>query len=384
MERIYLDHAATTAVHPEAADVVYHYMTEKYGNASSLHLFGEEAKDSMEEARAKIASSIGCASHEIIFTSGGTEADNAGLIGYAFKNASKGNHILVSSIEHEGVLAPTRYLKEHGFEVDYLEPDSNGVIPVSELRKKLRSDTILVSVMWVNNETGVIQPISAFSRELKPRKICFHTDAVQAIGKIPVDLSLVDLLSASAHKFYGPKGVGFLYCRHGISLQPILHGGGHEKNLRSGTENVAGIMGMAKALEICQVNQSRWNRKYEVWKRMLLACVQSLQGKVNGSTEMGILNLLNVSFPGISGEALAASLSFEGIAISTASACTSHHHSPESKVSHVLKAMGFPKERLIGSIRISAGYDNTDEEIQVFCNRLETMISKIRSIGGIS
>jgi cysteine desulfurase len=383
MERIYLDHAATTAVHPEAAEVVRLYMTEKYGNASSLHLFGEEAKDSMEEGRAKISSILGCASDEIIFTSGGTEADNAALIGYALKNASKGNHILVSSIEHEGVLSPARYLNEQGFEVELLESDSNGVIPFSELCKKLRSDTILVSVMWVNNETGVIQPIQAFSQELKARNIIFHTDAVQAIGKIPVDLSLVDLLSASAHKFYGPKGVGFLFCRQGVQLHPIIHGGGHEKNLRSGTENVSGIMGMAKALEICQNNRVRWNQKYVIWKRKILEIIHSLQGHVNGSVEMGIPNLLNVSFPGISGEALAASLSFEGIAVSTSSACASHHHSPESKISHVLKAMGYHKERLLGSIRVSTGFDNTDDEIQVFCNLLGEIIPKIRSIGGI-
>lgn len=381
MERIYLDHAATTPVHPDVADVVYSLMTKQFGNASSLHLFGDEAKEVMEASREKIASILGCASHEIIFTSGGTESDNTAIIGYALAHASKGRHILVSSIEHEGVLSPARYLANEGFEIEYLEPDRSGVVPLAELQKKLRKDTILVSVMWANNETGIIQPIELFSQELRKRGIGFHTDAVQAVGKLEIDPTLVDLLSASAHKFYGPKGIGFLYAKEGVAFRPLIRGGGHEHNMRSGTENVPGIAGMAKALEICQLHRTAWNERFRNWKAQIMETVYELQGQVNSSLEEALPNLLNLSFPGVSGEALAAAMSFEGIAVSTSSACASHHEGKDEKWSHVLKAMGLEQERMINAIRISMGDANNAEQIDRFCQVLKQTIHRIRSMG---
>lgn len=380
MRRIYLDHGATTPVIPEVFEAMKPYFLEKFGNASSLHLFGEEAKSALEMSRNKIAELINAEPEEIYFTSGGTEADNTAIIGAAFANSEKGKHIITSPIEHSAVLESVEYLKKNGFDVDYVKVDENGVVDLEHLKKLIRKDTILISVMWVNNETGVIQPIHEISKIAREHGIIFHSDAVQALGKLKLNANLVDILSASAHKFYGPKGIGFMYIKKGIKVIPTILGGGHERGMRSGTENVSGAVGMAKALEVCYENFDQKHAMFKKWKNWMIETLSEIGDyHINGTVKEALPTHLNVSFKGVNGEALMYALSLNGIAVSTASACSSHHKNETG--SHVLKAMNLEKDVITGAIRIVTGLDNKDADIKEFLKVLKSEVKRLRNLG---
>lgn len=380
MRRIYLDHGATTPVLPEIFETMKPYFLEKFGNASSLHLFGEEAKKALEASRHKIAEIINAEPEEVYFTSGGTEADNTAIIGAAFANSEKGRHVITSPVEHSAVLESVEYLKKNGFDVDYVKVDENGIVDLEHLKKLIRKDTILISIMWVNNETGTIQPISEISKIAREHGIILHSDAVQALGKLKLDASLVDILSASAHKFYGPKGVGFMYLKKGLKVIPTILGGGHERGMRSGTENVSGVVGMAKALEICYEDFEQKHDMFKKWKGWMIETISEIGDyHINGGTEKTLPTHLNVSFKGVNGEALMYSLSLNGIAVSTASACSSHHKSEVG--SHVLRAMNLDKDVTTGAIRIVTGLDNKDDDIKEFLRILKSEVKRLRNLG---
>ncbi len=374
--RVYLDHAATTPVFKEVAQEVMKVFTESFGNASSLHSHGEEAKQIYENARSVIARYINVSAEEIFFTSGGTESDNIAIMGFLKANFPDGGHIITTQIEHPAVLQVAKYLQEHGYDVTYLKPNYEGYVTPDDFKKAIRRDTVLASIMWVNNETGVIQPIEEISKIAKAHGIILHTDAVQAIGKLKIDASLVDMLSASGHKFYAPKGCGFLYIRKSLRVDPIIYGGGHEKGLRSGTENVPGAHGMAVALNVIENNYSNWAKKVQSFKEKIMGEISQFDDyHVNGSET--IFSHINVSFKDIHGETLATALDMRGVSVSTASACSSHHKMSRS---HVLEAMGLDDWMIDGAIRITLGYDNTPEEIDYFIQILREEVKRLRKI----
>ncbi|MEJ5228747.1 MAG: cysteine desulfurase family protein [Pseudothermotoga sp.] len=374
--RVYLDHAATTRVFPQVAQEVFRVFTENFGNASSLHSHGEEAKQIYEKARLTIAEYLKVQPQEIYFTSGGTESDNIAIMGFLKANFPKGGHIITTQIEHPAVLEVAKYLEKQGYEVTYLKPTPDGYVTAEEFEKAIRKNTVLASIMWANNETGVIQPIEEISEIARSRGIVLHTDAVQAIGKIPVDAKLVDMLSASGHKFYAPKGCGFLYVNSKVKVAPITYGGGHERGLRSGTENVPGAHGMAVALKMIEENFNEWKKKLEWFKSKILEAITQLsEYHING--ENTIPSHINVSFKGVHGEALATALDMHGVSVSTASACSSHHKVSRS---HVLQAMDLEDWMIDGAIRISLGYDNSEEEVQYFTEILSQEVKRLRKI----
>ncbi|WP_044894695.1 cysteine desulfurase family protein [Bacillus alveayuensis] len=365
MERIYLDHAATSPMHPDVIETMVPFMTEIFGNPSSIHFFGRQGRHAVDEAREAIAKSIGAKENEIIFTSGGTEADNLALIGVATANRQKGKHIITSSVEHHAVLHTCHYLEKQGFEVTYLPVNEQGKISLDDLQNALRDDTILVSIMFGNNETGVLQPIKEIGEMLKEHQAFFHTDAVQAYGLIPIDVNElhIDLLSVSAHKINGPKGVGFLYARETVKLIPHLYGGEQERKRRAGTENVAGIVGMAKAVEIAQATMNEKAKMYRSFKEKMLKIFEQegILYSVNGDENDSLPHVLNVAFPGTNVESMLVNLDLAGIAVSSGSACTAGSIDP----SHVLVAMfGKDSERIRSSIRFSFGLGNTEEQIE--------------------
>ncbi len=374
--RVYLDHAATTRVFNEVAQQVLKTFTETYGNASSLHSHGDEAKKLYEVSRKTISEFIGCLPEELVFTSGGTESDNLAIIGFLRANFPNGGHVITTKIEHPAVLEVARYLEKIGYEVTYLSPTHEGCVTAEEFKKSIRKNTVLASIMWVNNETGVIQPIEEISKICKEYGITLHSDAVQAIGKMPVDASKVDLLSASGHKFYAPKGCGFLYLKGSIRIEPVIFGGGHERGLRSGTENVPGAVGMAAALKLIAENFTEWKERIERLKKKIVEAIENIPDHhINGSNT--IPTHINVSFRGVNGEALATALDMHGISVSTASACSSHHG---TRRSHVLEAMKLEEWIVDGAIRISLGYDNTEEEIDYFVRVLEQEVRRLRKL----
>ncbi|AEH50988.1 cysteine desulfurase family protein [Pseudothermotoga thermarum] len=374
--RVYLDHAATTRVFDEVAKEVLKVFTEVFGNASSLHSHGEKAKKIYEESRKTIAKFINCSADELIFTSGGTESDNLAIIGFLKANFPNGGHVITTQIEHPAVLEVARFLEKSGYEVTYLPPTSDGYVTPEDFKRAIRKNTVLASIMWVNNETGVIQPIEEISKICREHGIVLHSDAVQAIGKIRVDARMVDMLSASGHKFYAPKGCGFLFVSNSVKIEPIILGGGHEKGLRSGTENVPGAVGMATALSVINANFVEWNKKMQKLKQMILDAIQDIPDHhINGSNT--IHSHVNVAFKGVSGEALATALDMRGISVSTASACASHHG---TKRSHVLTAMKLEDWMIDGAIRISLGYDNTEEEIAYFVKVLQEEVYRLRRL----
>lgn len=374
--RVYLDHAATTPVFKQVAEEVTKVFTENFGNASSLHSHGQEAKQIYEDARTVIANFINASADEIFFTSGGTESDNIAIMGFLKANFPKGGHIITTQIEHPAVLEVARYLESHGYDVTYLKPSFEGYVLPEDFEKAIRKETVLASIMWVNNETGVIQPIDQISKIARKYGVTLHSDAVQAIGKVKIDASLVDMLSASGHKFYAPKGCGFLYVSKSVKLDPIILGGGHEKGLRSGTENVPGAHGMAVALKTIDSNYSDWSTRVRVLREKILAAISQIpEHHINGT--QSIFSHINVSFKGINGETLATALDMHGISVSTASACSSHHKMTRS---HVLEAMGLSDWMIDGAIRITLGYDNTEEEIDYFIQILSEQVNRLRKI----
>lgn len=372
-KRVYLDHSATTPVRPEVRELMNKYYTEQFGNPSSLHQFGQEARQGINWGREILAQILGANPGEIYFTSGGTEADNLAILGTAFANQHRGRHVIISSIEHHAVLDSGKYLEEQGFRVTYLPVDDQGQIQLAELDKALDSETILISIMHANNEIGTIQPIAEIGRRAKERGIPFHTDAVQSLGKVPVDVNQlgVSLLSASAHKIYGPKGTGLLYVREGIQVDPLWHGGSQEQKIRPGTENVAGIVGFARAVELAVAElpalSVRLNKLRDQFWTQLKAMLPAV--KLNGHPVQRVPGHLNISFPGMEGQALLTALDKEGIAASSGSACSAKDTEP----SHVLLAIGLNPEQVQGSIRLTLGRDNTEADLAYVLAKLSDL-----------
>jgi cysteine desulfurase len=381
--KIYLDHNATTPVHPEVLEAMLPFYKEGFGNASSIHSFGREAKVALEESREKVAKLLNTDPLEIYFTSGGTESDNLAVKGIAWANRKKGNHIITSKIEHHAILESCKYLEREGFEVTYLPVDKYGLVEPDELKKNIRKETILVSIMHANNEVGTIEPIPELSKIAKENGVYFHTDAVQSTGKIKIDVNSlgVDLLSLSAHKFYGPKGVGAIYITRGVRLTPLAHGGHHEKARRAGTENVPGIVGLAKALEIANRDMEKEdNRLKNLSERFFERITEKIPDVyLNGHPELRIPNTLNLSFKGVEGESIILSLDLKGIAVASGSACTSGTLEP----SHVLSAMGVPPDLAQSSLRFSFGRSNTIDDIDYVVEVLPEIVSRLRAMSPI-
>ncbi|MEH7250545.1 cysteine desulfurase family protein [Neobacillus niacini] len=379
MERIYLDHAATTPMHPGVIEKMMEVMNHNFGNPSSIHSFGREARHYIDNARETLARSIGAKENEIIFTSGGTEADNMVLFGVAESNHKKGKHIITTSVEHHAVLHACQRLEKMGFEVTYLPVDESGEISLDELQKALREDTILVSIMYGNNEVGTIQPIKEIGELLKAHQSLFHTDAVQAYGieEINVNELQVDLLSVSAHKIGGPKGTGFLYVRDKVKLVPRAYGGEQERKRRAGTENVAAIVGFQEAIKIASQERSAKREMYQEFKKTFIQQLSEhdIEFSINGILENSLPHVLNLSFPGTNVEAMLVNLDLAGIAVSSGSACTAGSIEP----SHVLVAMyGKESERLINSIRFSFGFNTTEEQIIKTAEETAKIVSRLR------
>jgi cysteine desulfurase len=380
MRTIYLDHNATTPVHPEVLETMQPYFSDIYGNASSLHQSGREAKAALENARQAVADIMGCRPSDLIFTSGGTESDNFAIKGTAYANRSKGKHIITSSIEHHAVEISCRFLEKEGYDVTYLPVDSYGFIDPDDLKKAIRPDTTLVTIMYANNETGVIQDIKSLIAVANEAGVYFHTDAVQATGKIPYKIEDIgcDMLSVSAHKLYGPKGVGLLYIKSGTKILPWNEGGGHEKGMRAGTENIAGAIGLAEAIKIADRDMApRAERLLKMTREFYKSVEERIPDiHLNGHFEKRVPNTVNISFKAIEGEAILLTLDMKGIMVSTGSACTSGATDP----SHVLKAMGISRELAQGSIRFSFGRSNQPEDVGYVVDILEKEIGRLRSI----
>lgn len=381
MKRIYLDHSATTPVDPQVAELMMTYFLEYYGNPSSVHFFGRQVKKALEEARTQVASFINADTAEITFTSGGTEADNLAIQGAAKARAGKGKHLITSAIEHHAVLDTFKYLAKNGYELTILPVDEEGIVSVEELQKAIRPDTILISIMHANNEVGSIQPVVEIGRITREKDILFHVDAVQSLGKIPIDVKKmnIDLLTVSSHKIYGPKGVGALYVRKGVKIPPLVYGGSQERKLRSGTENTPGIIGFGKACELAAQRMEEENKELIRLRDKLLNGILARidKVKVNGSLgEKRLPNNVNVSINYIEGESLLLSLDMLGIAASSGSACTSGSLDP----SHVLLAMGLSHEVAHGSLRLSLGRQNTEEDIDYVLQELPKIVERLREM----
>ena len=379
MKRIYLDNSATTQVSKEVLDAMLPFFTEHYGNPSSLHTMGQEANVAVENARAQVAKAIGADSKEIIFTSCGTEADNLALVGVAQANKAKGNHIITSSVEHPAILRTCEFLQKEGFNVTYLPVDQYGMVSPADVEAAITPQTTLVSIMAVNNEIGTIQPIKEIGKIAKEHKVYFHTDAVQAIGKIPVNVNDqgIDLLSLAGHKIHAPKGVGALYVRKGTKIQALIHGGGQEHNMKSGTENVPGIVGLGKAAEVAIRD---FDKNTEIMRRLrdkLIKGIMPLEAvRLNGHPTIRSPNNVNVSFNYIEGESIILFLDMAGIEGSTGSACSSKN----LKASHVLLACGMHPEEAHGSLRLTNCEFNTDEEIDYVLETIPGVVDKLRAM----
>lgn len=380
MKKVYMDYAATTPTHPEVLKEMEPYFTQKFGNPSSNHSLGRSNREEIEAVRARIASSIGAKPGEIIFTSGGTESDNYALIGTALKKRDKGDHIITSSIEHHAVLETCRFLEKQGFKLTYLPVDGYGFVYPEDVKKAITSKTILVSTMHANNEIGTVEPIADIAKIVKESNVLFHTDAVQTAGILDIDVEelMVDLLSISAHKFYGPKGIGALYLREGTELATLIHGGHQENRHRAGTENVPGIIGFGKAMEIAAREKAE-SRKALIGlrDRLINGIFERLDSVyLNGHPENRLPNNVNVSFEFIEGESLLLDLDRLGIACSSSSACTSDTDEP----SHVLLAISVPTVLARGSMRFSIGRWTTEDDINYVLSVLPTIVSKLRAI----
>ena len=380
MKKIYFDHSATTPVDPQVVEAMIPFLSEKFGNASSIHSFGREAKVALEEARESIADFCGAHANEIYFTSGGTEADNMAILGATNQLKEKGKHIITSKIEHHAVLHTCQFLEKQGFEVTYLSPDNYGEIPAEKVAEAMREDTILITIMHANNEVGTVNAIDKIGEIAQERDALFHTDAVQTFGKLPINLDKLnlDLMSMSGHKIYGPKGIGVLYIKRGVKLQQLTYGGAHERNRRPGTENIPGIIGLAKAVEICKNNLEEDEKRIEQLRELLFEKITKKIPRVflNGHPQNRLAGLLNLSFQGIEGEALLLSLDLKGIAASSGSACTSGSVEP----SHVLRAMGVKPELAQSSIRFSLGRGNSVEDVEYTAGVLVEIVERLRAM----
>jgi cysteine desulfurase len=380
VKRIYLDYASTTPIAPEVAVVMQPYLHEVFGNPANAHYFGREAKKAVEHARESVARLVGARPHEIVFTSGGTESNNAALKGIAHANRSRGNHIITSSIEHHSVLAACEFMETTGCNVTYLPVTTDGTVDPEDVLNAITSGTVLISVMHANNEIGTMQAIDEIGKIAREKNVTFHTDAVQTIGHIPVNVDAlnVDMLSASAHKFYGPKGVGFLYIRSGTRFSPFMHGGTQEKSRRASTLNVPGIAGMGKAAELCVENiTDEMNRMIVLRDKLIMSISNGIKGsRLNGSPSLRLPGNMNVSFANMEGELLLQQLDEEGIACSSGSACSADSLGP----SHVLTAIGLPSNLVTGSLRISLGKYVKEEDVDYFLEVLPRAVKKVRSM----
>lgn len=374
----YFDHAATTAVREDVLKEMIPYFSIEYGNPSSIYTIGRKSRRAVEQAREKVANAINANAKEIYFTSCGSESDNLAIKGVAYANSEKGKHIITSKIEHPAVLNTCKKLEQQGFEVTYIGVDENGKIKLNELQNAIKDTTILISIMFANNEIGTIQPIKEIGEIAKNNNIIFHTDAVQAVGNVKIDVKKmnIDLLSMSGHKFYGPKGIGALYVKKGIEFERIQDGGHQERNKRAGTENVAEIVGLGKAIEILCKEFDDYNNKLNMLRQYYIKKVQEniKDIKINGDLVNRLPGNCNISFKGIEGEALLLALDAEGICASTGSACTSGSSAP----SHVLVELGIPQEYIQGSLRITFGEENTKEDVDFLLEKLIEIINKLR------
>ena len=380
---IYMDNSATTPVRKEVVEEMIPYMTENFGNPSSIYDLGKTSKNEVEKARKKVADAIGAEENEIYFTSGGTESDNWAIKGIAFAKRHKGKHIITSSIEHHAVLHTCEWVEGQGFEVTYLPVDKYGMVSTEDLKKAIRDDTILISIMLANNEIGTIQPVEKIGKIARENKIYFHTDAVQAIGHIPIDVQKmnIDLLSLSGHKFRGPKGCGALYIRKGIKIETLLHGGAQERKRRAGTENVPAIVGLGKAIELATWEIAESNKTLiEMRERLIEGLLKIPKTHLNGHPTQRLANNVNVTFEYIEGESLLLLLNAKGIFASTGSACNSSSLEP----SHVLTACGVPHEIVHGSLRLSLGEMNTKEDVDRVLEVLPEIVQKLRNMSPLT
>ena len=380
MKNIYFDNSATTKLDEEVLKEMMLYLTEDYGNASSIYKLGRESRKAIEEAREKIAKAINSEPNEIYFTSGGSEADNTIIRGIAYQYKSKGNHIITSQIEHPAVLETCKQLEREGFEVSYIGVDEKGRVKLEELQNAIKPETILITIMFANNEIGTIQPIAEIGKIAKEHQIIFHTDSVQAVGTLDIDVEKmnIDSLSMSAHKFYGPKGIGALYVRKGVLFQKFMNGGHQERNRRAGTENTAAIVGMGKAIELAYEQAEKHRNKLRKLRDYYISQIQEKIPyiKINGDPENGLPGLSNISFRFIEGEGILLNLDLKGICASSGSACTSGSLDP----SHVLLAIGLLHEIAHGSIRISIGKYNTKEEVDYLIEQLVEIVERLRAM----
>lgn len=379
-KNIYMDNAATTKMKKEVLDEMLPFLTEDYGNPSSVYSLGSKSKRAVEEAREKVAKVIGANKREIFFTGGGSEADNWAIKGVAYANESKGNHIITTKIEHHAVLHACEYLEKKGFEVTYLDVDEFGLVDLDQLKESITDKTILISIMYANNEIGTIQPIKEIGEIAKENKIYFHTDAVQAMANTEINVNElnIDLLSMSAHKLYGPKGVGALYVRQGVKIDPLITGGGQERNRRAGTENVPGLVGFGKAIELAYENMEEHNSKLTQLRDSLIKKIMDNipYTRLNGHPTKRLPGNVNICFEFIEGESLLLSLDMVGIAGSSGSACTSGSLDP----SHVLLAIGLEHEIAHGSLRLSLGDFNNEEELDYVVDNLKVIVQRLRDM----
>ena len=380
MRKVYLDNAATTALSPRVLEAMLPYFTQYYGNPSSVHAFGREAKQGLDKARDQVAKALHCEPSEVIFTGCGTESDNTVLLGVAQRYGDKGKHIITTNVEHHAILHTCEYLEKQGYSVTYLPVDQDGLVTAEQVAAAIRPDTILVSIMFANNEVGTIMPIQEIGAVCKEKGVLFHTDAVQAVGHIPVDVQAmhIDMLSLSAHKFHGPKGVGALYCRKGIRLPSYIMGGAQERGRRAGTENVAGIVGLGAAIQLATEQLEENRAKMTALRDRLMTGIQARisEVKLNGHPTNRLPNNVNFSFKYIEGESILLMLDMNGIAASSGSACTSGSLDP----SHVLLALGLPHEIAHGSVRLTLGDETTEEDIDYTIDVLDKTVARLRAM----
>ncbi|CUH95096.1 Cysteine desulfurase [Propionispora sp. 2/2-37] len=379
-KHIYLDHSATTYIKPQVFEEMLPYLQMHYGNPSSIYAMSRVTEKAVEQAREKVAAALNADKGEIFFTGGGSEADNWALKGAAFAHKKKGNHIITTQIEHHAILHTCQFLEKNGFEVTYLPVDAEGFVDLDALQRAITDKTILVSVMFANNEIGTIEPIKEIGRICRERKVLFHTDAVQAVGHIPIDVKdmNIDLLSLAAHKFYGPKGVGALYIRKGVKIENLIHGGGQEKGKRAGTENIAGIVGLGKALELAVKEMPEENKRLVHLRDKLIAGLTGIpHTKLNGPAgDKRAPGNVNVCFEFIEGESMLLLLDHKGVAASSGSACTSGSLDP----SHVLLAIGLPHEIAHGSLRLSLGSATTEQDVDYVLQVLPDIVQRLRDM----
>jgi cysteine desulfurase NifS len=380
MKNVYMDYSATTYVKPEVLEEMLPYFTEKFGNPSSFYGISRETKRAIDKAREQVAKALNCLPEEVYFTGGGSEADNWAIKGIASAHKNKGNHIITTKIEHHAVLHACQYLEKNGFEVTYLDVDDEGLVRLEDLQNAITDKTILVTIMFANNEIGTIEPIKEIGEICREKKIYFHTDAVQAVGNIPVDVKElnIDMLSLAGHKIYGPKGIGVLYIKKGIKIDNLIHGGAQERNRRAGTENIASIVGLGKALELATTNlEEHMERLTALREKLIDGLLQIPYTKLNGPRgDKRLPGNVNVCFRFIEGESILLSLDFKGVCASSGSACTSGSLDP----SHVLLAIGLPHEIAHGSLRLSMGDGSTEEDVDYVLEVVPPIIERLRNM----